>query len=102
MQASNDQAAIGAIKALKESNIQIPEKVAVTGFDNLFPSTLISPSLTTLSVPRYYMGYEAVSECVRRIETPSAAVRHAMLESPIIIRSSSVPISDTVWDLTNW
>lgn len=56
MQASNDQAAIGAIKALKESNIQIPEKVAVTGFDNLFPSTLISPSLTTLSVPRYYMA----------------------------------------------
>lgn len=102
VQASNDQAAIGAIKALKESNIQIPEKVAVTGFDNLFPSTLISPSLTTLSVPRYYMGYEAVSECVRRIETPSAAVRHAVLESPIIIRSSSVPISDTVWDLTNW
>ena len=51
MQASNDQAAIGAIKALKESNIQIPEKVAVTGFDNLFPSTLISPSLTTLPYP---------------------------------------------------
>lgn len=35
-------------------------------------------------------------------ETPSAAVRHAVLESAIIIRSSSVPISDTVWDLTNW
>lgn len=102
VQASNDQAAIGAIKALKESNVQIPAKVAVTGFDNLFPSTLISPSLTTLSVPRYYMGYEAVSECVRRIESPTAAVRHVVLESPIIIRSSSVPISDTVWDLTSW
>lgn len=102
IQASNDQAAIGAVKALKEWNIAIPAQIAVTGFDNLFPSTLVSPSLTTLAVPRYYMGYEAVSECIRRIESPTAAARHVTLNSQIIVRSSSVPISDSVWDLENW
>ena len=67
IQASNDQAAIGAIKALKEYHIAVPGDVAVCGYDNLFPSTLINPAITTVSVPGYEMGVTAVEELLRRI-----------------------------------
>jgi DNA-binding LacI/PurR family transcriptional regulator len=102
IQASNDQAAIGAIKALKEHGITVPGQVAVTGFDNLFPSTLVTPAITTVHVRRYTMGYSAVEECVRRIQDPEAQPAQTVLNSRLIIRGSSSDLAETAWDLDNW
>lgn len=102
IQASNDQAAIGAIKALKEHGISVPGQVAVTGFDNLFPSTLVTPAITTVHVRRYTMGYNAVMECIRRIQEPDVKPNQEMLDSRLIIRSSSSDLAETSWDLDNW
>ena len=102
IQASNDQAAIGAIKALMEHGIKVPEQVAVTGFDNLFPSSLISPAITTVHVRRYTMGYNAVMECIRRIGEPETKASHEVLESRMVIRSSSSEQAGSEWDLDNW
>lgn len=102
IQASNDQAAIGAIKALKENGIAVPGQVAVTGFDNLFPSTLVTPAITTVHVRRYTMGCNAVEECVRRIQEPEAKPNQVVLDSRLIIRGSSSNLAETAWDLDNW
>lgn len=102
IQASNDQAAIGAIKALMEHGIAVPDKVAVTGFDNLFPSSLIDPAITTVHVHRYTMGYEAVMECLRRIGDPEAEPVQKMMEAHLVIRGSSSTQAKTEWDLDNW
>lgn len=102
IQASNDQAAIGAIKALMESGIKVPGDVAVTGFDNLFPSTLIEPAITTVHVHRYTMGYNAVMECIRRIGDPEAEPMQQVLDSRLVIRSSSSKQAKSEWDLDNW
>lgn len=102
VQASNDQAAIGAIKALMEYGVKVPEQVAVTGFDNLFPSSLIDPAITTVHVRRYTMGYNAVLECIRRINDPEAKPAHEVLESRMMIRGSSSPQAKSEWDLDNW
>lgn len=102
IQASNDQAAIGAIKALMEFGIDVPGKVAVTGFDNLFPSSLIDPAITTVHVRRYTMGYNAVMECIRRINDPEAEPCQQVLESRLVIRGSSSDQAKTEWDLDNW
>ncbi len=102
VQTSSDEAAIGAIKALKEAGIQIPSKIAVTGFDNLFPGSLITPALTTVNVPRYNMGYQAVVECVRRINNLSLAPLNINLDCEIIPRNSSVSHVKTDWDLDIW
>ncbi len=56
----NDLIAIGAIKALKEKNINIPEDVKVTGMDDIFISSYVDPPLTTIKQPIYDMGHEAV------------------------------------------
>ena len=80
----------------------LPGKVAVTGFDNLFPSSLIDPAITTVHVRRYTMGYSAVEECVRRIQDPEAQPTQTVLDSRLIIRGSSSDLAETAWDLDNW
>lgn len=102
IQASNDQAAIGAIKALKEHNFRIPEEIMVCGFDNIFPSTLVDPAITTVSVPRYEMGKEAVKECLRHIEDPSLPPRRIALNAELIERSSTRTDSKSSWELFYW
>ena len=102
IQASNDQAAIGTIKALKEHNLSVPRDVAVCGFDDLFPSTLVTPAITTISVPRYEMGVQAVEEVIRRINNPLAEPAQYVLNAGMIIRASSSDYTNTVWNLDNW
>lgn len=102
VQAVNDQAAIGALKALKESGVKVPEDVAVCGFDNLFPSTLVSPQITTVNVPRYSLGTMAFEELLRRMHDRSAAPQTLILETSLVIRSSTCPNAECEWDLKNW
>lgn len=58
--AENDHIAIGVIKALKLKGYRIPEDIAVIGFDNILEGKIIEPSLTTINVPRHFMGKMAV------------------------------------------
>ena len=102
IQASNDQAAVGAIKALHEHHISVPEEVAVCGYDNLFPGTLITPAITTVSVPGYQMGVTAVEELLWRINNRDAPPRQHCLDAQVIIRASSQADKKTDWNLDNW
>jgi len=102
IQASNDQAAIGTLKALKEHGLSVPKDVAVCGFDDLFPSTLVTPAITTISIPRYEMGVKAVQEVIRRIKNPAAEPEQYVLDAEMIIRASSLDNIQTVWSLDNW
>ena len=101
IQVANDQAAIGVLKALKERGIQVPQQVAITGYDGLFTGTLVSPAITTIHVPAYTLGYEAVMECLRMMQdpTPSSDIRHHVLDTPLILRGSSSCCRDSAWEL---
>ncbi len=58
--ADNDIIALGAMKALWECNIRIPDDVSVIGFDDLSYSSISMPPLTTVRVPKQAIGREAV------------------------------------------
>ena len=62
--ADNDLIAIGAMKALQKSGYRIPEDIAIVGFDNVPMSSYIEPALTTVHVPKRYMGEMAVARIV--------------------------------------
>ena len=63
----NDLMAFGALKALAEHDISVPE-VGVVGFDDIYFSALISPPLTTVHQPVYEMGYTAADLMINYIE----------------------------------
>lgn len=62
---ANDNMAIGAIRALEESRIKVPDDIAVTGFDDSDAAAMAG--LTTISIPRYEIGYLAAKELLGMI-----------------------------------
>lgn len=67
--ADNDMIALGAMKALDEYGIRIPEEVSIIGFDDLPYSSISVPPLTTLSVPKQEMGRAAVRRIMDMIQS---------------------------------
>jgi LacI family transcriptional regulator len=55
----NDEMAIGAVQAMKEANIRVPEDMAIVGFDDIRLASYIQPPLTTICHPKYEWGVMA-------------------------------------------
>lgn len=68
--ADNDLIAIGAIKALKLRGYNVPNDIAVIGFDNISESRIVDPALTTIDIPRKFMGQTAARQLIRQITCP--------------------------------
>lgn len=84
----NDEMAIGAIKAAKDSGKRIPEDIAVVGFDNINISTIIEPSLTTIDQPKYDIGKKAMNLLLKIIKGERLEKRKLVLNDELIIRES--------------
>lgn len=67
--ADNDLIAVGAIKALKENGYRIPQDIGIVGFDNLPLGSVIEPALTTIHVPKQYMGEAAAQKLIDLLHT---------------------------------
>ena len=70
--ADNDLIAIGAMKAIREAGYRIPEDVAIVGFDDLPVCEYVSPPLTTVQVPKQYLGETAARRMVQLIEAKNS------------------------------
>lgn len=101
--AANDQTGIGAIRAIKDNGLRVPEDIAVIGYDNIFAGTLISPSLSTINVPAYQMGMLAINQILKRISGEiSGVIDPIQLKTQIIIRRSTDINGNDTWDLHGW
>src|SRR5690606_36060852 len=63
---TNDDTAFGAIKCLKDNGVDVPQDVAVTGFDDATASLGIVQTLTTVSQPFEVMCHKAVDLLLNR------------------------------------
>jgi len=57
---ADDSLAIGAIHAIRNKGLRIPQDIAVVGFGDFFEPSIVEPKLTTIQFPRYKMGQEAI------------------------------------------
>ena len=67
--ADNDLIAIGAMKAFQKTGLRIPDDIAIAGFDDMPMAAYLEPSLTTIQVPKEYMGAMAVKRLIEIIES---------------------------------
>ena len=93
--AENDLIAIGAMKAFKQRGYRIPEDIAIVGFDNISEGQVMEPALTTVNIPRTYMGRVAVRCLINAIQ--DGVPHHIKVEvsTDLVIRSSVVRSSHT-------
>ena len=89
--AFNDISALGAIHALRHSNLRVPEDVSVVGFDDIESATHSSPELTTVKQPLRKMGQIAAEVVLRLVRAPSAVRRgrRIVVEPELIVREST-------------
>ena len=64
----NDVMALGAFRAARDLNLNIPEDLSIAGFDDIASASTISPSLTTVAQPKYDLGRMAAQVLLDRIE----------------------------------
>lgn len=87
--ADNDLIAMGAMKALKEAGYRIPQDIAIAGFDNLPFSKVIEPALTTINVPKHYMGEMAASRLITLLHDPKANPIKLEIATSLVERRST-------------
>jgi len=86
----NDIAAIGAIRALRDANLSVPEDVSVVGFDDIQVAAYHSPRLTTIRQPLHDMGETAARILIQRMQGLKDYPEFAV--SPeLIIRETTAP-----------
>ena len=85
--AMSDITAIGAMIAARELGLEIPEDVAVAGFDDIPESVLVSPRLTTIHQPDRDKGAEAARMVINMLNGSSG--QHIKLPYQLIVRESA-------------
>lgn len=86
--ATNDLMAIGAIKAIKEEGLDVPQDISVVGFDDSEISSHMLPSLTTIRVYRKQMGRYAVQRFMQRIKESNSVPIKVVFPTQLVIRES--------------
>lgn len=87
---ASDVVALGAIGALREAGLRVPEEVSVVGFDDIPLVAYFDPPLTTVRVPAYELGQAAGRALLERIDAPAASSR-TLLPTELIVRASTAP-----------
>lgn len=88
---SNDEMAIGAMRALLSRGLRIPEDVSVVGFDDIRFSRYTSPALTTVSQPKTALGREAMTMLIEILNDPEVPPRKRVLSAELVVRGSTGP-----------
>lgn len=91
--AFNDIAAFGAIRALRERGLRVPESVSVIGFDDVWGAAYHIPALTTIRQPLRHMGALAAETLLARIglQDPSEYPRVIEVLPELVVRESTAP-----------
>jgi DNA-binding LacI/PurR family transcriptional regulator len=88
----NDLIAMGAMSALEESGVRVPEDVSVIGIDDIFFAFLARPPLTTIRVPREQLGIKAFEALERMLKLKRKKGANYTLETDLVIRRSTAPV----------
>ncbi len=89
--AFNDISAMGAIRALREAKLQVPQDVSVVGFDDIQSAAYQNPALTTVRQPLRDMGRIAAETLLSRIRTNGTGSQggETIVEPQLIIRETT-------------
>jgi LacI family transcriptional regulator len=85
----NDLMAIGALRAVHESGLRVPDDISIVGFDDIELSAYTSPPLTTVAQPKDRIGALAVDMLLERVSGRRLEARKVMLQPTLHVRAST-------------
>lgn len=87
--AANDLMALGAIYAIQEAGLRVPEDIAVVGYDDREIASIARPSITTVSLPCYEMGQRSAELLLQLLEKKIETAEPIRIQGKLIVRESS-------------
>jgi LacI family transcriptional regulator len=85
---ATDQIAIGALKCLRDKSFRVPDDIAIFGFDNIPVASKLVPSLSSVNLDHYEMGYFSADMLLKMAETSGVGIKKVIFSHSIILRES--------------
>ena len=87
--AANDMMAVGAMYAVQDAGLRVPDDVAVMGYDNLDSVRIVRPQISTVTLPCYQMGQAAAQQMIKLLQNPSLPDEQIKVQGELIVRDST-------------
>jgi DNA-binding LacI/PurR family transcriptional regulator len=88
----NDMAAIGAMRAIHEAGLRVPQDVSVIGFDDIDHAAFHTPSLTTIRQPLHNMGKLAAKALLEQLCDRTNTVPEIAVKPELVVRESTAAV----------
>lgn len=85
---SNDMMVAGVVRAVQDQGLEVPDDLAIVGFDDLPQTTMIYPQLTTIRQPCVELGVRATELLIKQLENEHCEPEHIIVPTELIIRQS--------------
>ncbi len=85
----NDLVAVGALRTCTRLGMQVPQRIAIAGFDDITIAALVNPPLTTCRVPRYDIGVQANRLLLNQINSEPCNGCETILPVELVVRASA-------------
>ncbi len=89
---ANNLMTLGALNAIRECGLRIPDDISVVGFDDMPWATLLQPPLTVVAQPSYEIGEKASELLLERFKQPEKPAVHIELKTNLIIRGTTLQL----------
>ncbi len=87
--ASSDALAVGALRAIQEAGLNVPEDISVIGFNDVSVAKYVSPPLSTVHVPTEWMGELALATMVDVAREKAPVPRKITIGTQLVLRESA-------------
>ncbi|MBN1935461.1 MAG: LacI family DNA-binding transcriptional regulator [Anaerolineae bacterium] len=88
--AFNDLVAVGAMRACRDLGVDVPGAFSIVGFDDISLAALVSPALTTIHIPKYQLGRQAMALIVELMaEREGSPAEAIVLNTELMIRGTT-------------
>lgn len=94
--AGNDAIAYGAIQAIYDRGLKIPQDISIAGFDDDFPSRYMYPPLTTMSLPAPILGERAATMILDLVEGTKIVEKRVLMPTSLAVRQSCAPAGNQI------
>jgi LacI family transcriptional regulator len=85
---ASDVVAMGALRALQEEGVAVPQDLAIVGFDDITAARFITPALTTVHVPTFGLGWSVAELLIQIVEQHPPEETQVQLDTKLIVRES--------------
>ncbi|UOR11003.1 LacI family DNA-binding transcriptional regulator [Halobacillus amylolyticus] len=85
---TDDLMALGILKTLSEMDIKVPDDISVISFNNVMLSEISTPSLTSVCINIFWLGYEAADSLIEKIKVPETKPKRVTVPYRLVERNS--------------